>query len=275
MFSSFTFDGISSKDMGIVLVSIEPGKKVNFGLDRDILKGEKTKYRPRANHFGTSYAEDLEFDISIVKKTATSSTKENIEFTSTDVRKINGWLTSPQFPRLFTIQTCNEYFQEPIEFFVIFNEINTEYNGNLCMLTYHVTCDSPFGYTPEITHKLSSTITTPFELVVTNNSDEYEEYVYPRFEIHPTETGDITIENITDGHSMTFHAYKDNDVIWDCQKMQFKDYTGQLLSFEDIGVGDVDSIYWFRLCYGQNKIKVSGNAEIDLIYREPRKVGAF
>lgn len=275
MFSSFTFNGISSKDMGLVLVSIDPGKKVSFGLNRDILKGEKTKYRPRSNHFGTSYSEDLEFDISIVKDTATSSAKQNVEFTSDDVRKINGWLTSPQFPKLFTIQTCEEYFKEPIEFFVIFDEIDTEYNGHLCMLTYHVTCDSPFGYTPEITHTLSPTVTAPAQLVVTNNSDEYEEYVYPRFEITPTATGEITIENVTDGHSMTFTAYKDNDVIWDCQKMQFKDFTGELLSFEDIGVDDVDNIYWFRLCYGQNTIKISGSATVKLIYREPRKVGAF
>lgn len=275
MFSKFTFNGISSEDMGVVLASVDPGNKVSFGLNRDILKGEKTKYRSRANHFGTEYAEDLEFDISIMKEEVKTSSKQNVEFTSSDMRKINGWLTSPQFPKLFTIETCEEYFKEQIEFFVIFDEIDTEYNGNLCVVTYHATCDSPFGYTPEIVHTLNPTITTPAQLVVTNNSDEYEEYVYPRFEITPTATGEITIENVTDGHSMTFTAYEDNDVIWDCQKMQFKDFTGQLLSFEDIGVDDVDNIYWFRLCHGQNTIKVTGNATVKMIYREPRKVGVF
>lgn len=275
MVLSFEYNGIASMDMGIVVTEINKDSRIDFGLTREIMKGDKTKYRTKANHFGTTYSEVIEFDISIAKKEICEcSNQADFRFTSSDIRKINGWLTSPQFPKLLKINN-EDYYNEPIEYFALIDEIEAENEGDIFVIKYHVTCDSPFGYTPEITHTLSSTITMPSELVITNNSDDYEEYVYPRFEIHPTVTGAITIENLTDGHSMSFNALKDNDVIWDCQKMQFKDFTGTLLSFEDMGVSDVDYIYWYRLCHGENRIKLSGGADIKIIYREPRKVGAF
>ena len=48
-----------------------------------------------------------------------------------------------------------------------------------------------------------------------------------------------------------------------------------IISFEDLGVKDIDNIYWLRLAYGENELRFTGDATFELIYREPRKVGAF
>ena len=70
---------------------------------------------------------------------------------SRNIRIINGWLTSPQTPKLFKI-IGGDYFYEDIEFFATFTEITTDHVVFPYEMNFTVTCDSPYGYTPEITH---------------------------------------------------------------------------------------------------------------------------
>ena len=56
---------------------------------------------------------------------------------------------------------------------------------------------------------------------------------------------------------------------------QIYDTTNSIISFENLGVKDTDNIYWPRLAYGENILKFTGDATFEIVYREPRKVGAF
>lgn len=49
----------------------------------------------------------------------------------------------------------------------------------------------------------------------------------------------------------------------------------RILSFDDLGLTDVSYIYWPRIFNGANSWTITGNCEVDITYREPRKVGAF
>lgn len=195
-------------------------------------------------------------------------------FSSSEVCNINAWLTSAQYPKLLKISD-SEYFNEDIEFYALVTEVTAEHFSRPYELIYTVVCDSPFGYTPTITHQISAISTVPVTVNITNYSDELEGYVYPTFKIHPKSHSDLTIKNITDDGEMTISMLKDDDFYIDCEHLMIRDITGSLISFDDLGISGNDELYWPRLCAGINKLEIQGNADIEISYREVRKVGAF
>lgn len=118
--------------------------------------------------------------------------------------------------------------------------------------------------------------TLPKTYIINNTSDCHEDYIYPLIKISPKSHGTITIQNVTDNNgTMKINALKDDDFYIDCQHLKIYDITNSIISFEDLGVKDIDNIYWLRLAYGENELRFTGDATFELIYREPRKVGAF
>ena len=49
----------------------------------------------------------------------------------------------------------------------------------------------------------------------------------------------------------------------------------RILSFDDLGIEDVSYIYWPRLFNGTNSWTIEGDCEVNIKWREPRKVGAY
>ena len=191
------------------------------------------------------------------------------------MRQVISWLTSPQTPRLFKLINV-DYFSEQIDFFATFTEITTDHTLLPYEIKFTVTCDSPYGYTPEIVHSISASSTLTRTYSITNTSDCHEDYIYPLIKISPKSHGSITIKNLTDNNSsMTINVLKNNDLYIDCQYLKMYDIANSIISFEDLGVNDIDNIYWPRLLYGENVFEFTGDATFEIIYREPRKVGAF
>ncbi len=53
---------------------------------------------------------------------------------------------------------------------------------------------------------------------------------------------------------MRFRVQKYNTVYINCQTLQIKDSLNRMISYETLGITDVDQIYWLRLLYGENDI---------------------
>lgn len=265
----FKFNGRICDEFGLIATKIQ---EVNSGMSREIIKGSKTKYRAVSNHWGTKYEDDLSFVMCVIKDPCNTNQSE-MRFTSSDIRAINAWLTSPQYPQ--SLKIFSDYYKEDIEYFAIINDITAEDDGQLYELSFSVTCNAPFGWSKEYKHELTTTSSGVTTLNIYNTSDEYECYVYPKIEIMPTAHGTITITSVTDERTLSFSALKNNKIIIDSEKRKFLDSTGVLLTFEDIGIQDVDQIYFPKLLYGKNEIQITGDAEIVLTYKEPRKVGVF
>lgn len=265
----FEFNGINSDKYNIMITKLENNDSL---MSRSVVTGQKNRYRPRENHFGTQYDGNYSFTIGVSKNPCLSN--DRYFFTSNEIKRINSWLTSPQLPKIFKFLD-NDYYDEDIEFFVTITEINTEHIVKPHELIYTVSCDSPYGYTPIIKHSIASSSTIPQSITITNNSDELEDYVYPLIKIVPKDHGNITLKNITDNGQMTIKSLRNDDFYIDCLRLKIYDTTKSLISFEELGISDVDSIYWPRLCSGDNKLEFTGNAQIELSYREPRKVGVF
>lgn len=266
----FEYNGHTAEEYGVIVTKLEDNK---MGLSREIIKGEKTKFRTRSNHYGTKYSDDISFSIKIIKNIC-NAPQSKMAFTASDMRKINAWLTSPQYPEKLIL--TDSYYDEDIEYYALINNLTVEPDDYLYELTYEVITDSPFGLSPKFTHNIISTSDTTTEITINNTSDELEHFLYPVFTINPTEHGEITITNVTDDNrSMTFSVLRNNIITIDSQNRKFVDDIGTLITFEDIGITDVDQIKFPRFLHGENVFQITGAAEITISYQEPRKVGVF
>lgn len=310
----FEFNGHTSDEYGLIVTQIEENDEL---INRSLQLGDKNKYRPKENHFGTVYEDNYSFKMGVMRNpcrnrnvipdlangivkydsTYTPYIENGIlkfpmgyiadikngiiipnnsdYLTSNNIRMINAWLTSPQYPKLLRFLD-NDYFSEEIEFFATITEVSTEHASLPYELTYTVTCDSPWGYTPLIVCKATSSSTLTKKCSISNNSDCLEDYVYPVIKVSPKSHGTITIKNTSDNNgTMKINASKNDDFYIDCQKLKIYDITNSIVSFEDLGIEDIDDIYWPRLAYGENIFEFTGDATFEISYREPRKVGAF
>ena len=246
----FEFNGHTSDEYGLIVTRIEENDTL---VNRSFQLGEKNKYRPKENQFGTLYGDNYSFKMGVMRNPCrnknvvpelkngilkydptytpyldngilkfsmnyTADIKNGIiipndsdYLTSNNIRIINAWLTSPQYPRLLKF-IGDDYFSEEIEFFATITEVSTEHASLPYELTYTVTCDSQWGYTPLILCKTTSSSTLPREYSIQNNSDCWEDYVYPTIKVSPKSHGIITIKNKTDnGRTMKINALKSDD----------------------------------------------------------------
>ena len=72
---------------------------------------------------------------------------------------------------------------------------------------------------------------------------------------------------------MYLETKRDLDVYIDCQKLIITDSIGRMVTYDDLGVSDVDNMYWLRLVNGANTLVLFGNANFTITHRESRKVG--
>lgn len=59
----------------------------------------------------------------------------------------------------------------------------------------------------------------------------------------------------------------------DCQKLLIQDSIGRMITYDELGITDVDHMYWLRLLNGDNMVLVYGDANFTFNFRESRKVG--
>lgn len=86
----------------------------------------------------------------------------------------------------------------------------------------------------------------------------------------------IRLINVNDSNRyMEFAVQNRNTLYIDCKRNIFKDTANSLISFDDLGYGDEDFIYWMRLAHGANNITIEGAGEVTFTFREPIKVGGY
>ena len=275
----FQYNGKSSSEFNLMIAGFQV-IDIPLNLKRSTMISSMNKYRHRVNMYGINYDSVLGFTLQLIKNSCDKQIIDSNEmkFTRAEIREISAWLTSPLSPRLFHMtdfEPKNGQQEDEYDYFGVFTNIEASDNGIHCLeCTFE--CTTPYALSSEQT-----VVIEQGEGIVTNNSDEYEDYVYPIIIIEPTATEigsySITITNETDGgKSITLKNMKRNDTVtMDCEKMTIKNRSGSLISFDDIDIDALDYIYWFRLLHGDNKILVSGDATITFVFRYPVKVGAY
>lgn len=187
----------------------------------------------------------------------------------------------------------------------IFTNVTPMYvSGQIVGLTATFTTNSPFAWTQEITRTFECRGTTEINIDV-NSSEKYGD-IYPLIEVkginidaQSSSRENITITNERDLAVETYYDQSNGyettstprsltlevphtSIYIDCDKARIYDIISiqaqgynRILDWDDLGLTDVSYIYWPRLFNGENTWTVTGDCDLTITYREPRKVGAY
>lgn len=266
----FTYNGHSSTEFDLYLVSPDEDPEYDLGIDRDLSVGETTRFRESANHLGATYNDVLQIYMMVTKDPDKYSGLDRI-IRRTELSSITGWLTSPELPQELYFDDASDS-EEKLYYYGVFTEVKPfVVSGEIYGIELTFTCSSQYAFT----QKESYTCADGSSVIINNTSDEWEKSVYPFLEITPTATGEVIISNTTIGKSLKFNGKNQNIVYIDCKNNIVYDKAG-VLKYSDLGWGvdTIGSFWWPELVHGNNTISVSG-ANLKLTCQYPRKVGEF
>lgn len=256
---------------------------VPLAMSREILSGSMNQYRNKTYHMGTNWSGVLTFTVSFMKDPCVGS---DLTFSEDEISAINAWLTSPNYPILFHMYDFTTDENEAItivgkkyDYFGVFNDVSpTVVSENIIGLTATFQTNSPFAWTQEITKEFEIVAEQSESCSFTVSNDDRLRQIYPVITVRPTSDPgggrvDITIVNTRDNLPMTLNIPVEPVTI-DCEKSVISDAAG-VMTFENLGIGAEDYIYWPKLYHGINTFNVTGDCTIAFTYREPRKVGAY
>lgn len=249
-------------------------------------------------HIGTAitYASDYDEIITISVNAIETTNEKEVSTTTIDGNGDEVTTTETIVETTYLRPIVTLLTEEPeYDYFGMFTNIEATDNS-IYTLQCDFECNTPFALSPvqSVTNLVNGSLTN--EISVWNYSDEHEDYVYPIITIIPKslnnseteqnqdddavaedESQSIRITNESDGNrSIQLNNLNPEDtLIMDCNKLTVTNKSGSLLTFEDMNVDAIDYIYFPRLLYGENRIVISGNAQVSFIYRYPVKVGAY
>jgi hypothetical protein len=194
----FTFNNKKLSDFGYISVEFDDTNEATFGLERELIKGEPTRYRVATNHLGADYREALTFEIHIVKEESECSNDiDEMEISRDDVRNISKWLTETEHPTWLKF-TNTDGKVDDLRYCGVFTDIKGFKTNRLYGLKLTFTNNSPFAYTNNIvsTHTVNNNVTA----VINNDSDLTNRYSYPNIRMVTTRAGqqEVYICNLSD-----------------------------------------------------------------------------
>ena len=193
--------------------------------------------------------------------------------------RTNAWLSmydaGGKVEHKYTILVNTEkVLNNKYDYFGVFSDVSAQViDGNVVGFNCTFATNSPFAWT----HVIEQTVDGSATFTV-NSAEKYRE-IYPLIEISPTVDGSsatrskVKIVNGVDGGEMELNLLQGSPTTLDSRRSIIKDATG-LVSFTDLGISDVDYIYWPKLYHGENTITITGGTAT-IKYREPRKVGDY
>lgn len=273
----FIFDGISCKEYDLVICSFDGGKSETATAGSNI---EYTTFKaPNSNKWfatGSAYKEQLTFTFSICKFQCNSSCNQPLS--ERELSFLMRWLVRKDYKYLNFLQEG----YENIHYNCQINAEKYEVGGKCYGLTLTVVCDAPFGWSEQMSTTISSS--TSKTVTLYNNSDEIG-VIYPDMVINSnagTEQipQEITICNALTGDEMKIKKCIKNEriAIYDriiesteCYKTsENEDYKGNHPTFfKDFNYNwiTIGNTFDNRV----NEIIVTGNCNIELSWRVPRK----
>ena len=268
-------------------------------MSREVLKGSINRFRSNPNHMGTQWSDVLVFSIDFIKDPCNGS--DNHVFTEDEIDYINSWLTSSDYPTLLHIydsmdatydeetDTFSNYQYMKYNYFGVFSNVEPVMNdGYIIGLKTTFSTNSPFAWTDEITHNFECMPgEDPTIISFDVNHAEKNREIYPVIMLNARKEDDLVgeveveIKNLIDGTIMKLIILKENQITIDSRYSRISDISG-VLKFDDLGIEDVDYIYWPKIYNGNNQFAITVSdahttspVDITIKYREARKVGAY
>lgn len=276
---TFSFDVVSSDMYGLYMAWRTANDEWDTGLSREIIKSETNMIRHVPNLYGTKFTETIvhEFDI---------FHKDQSPFDYRESLAINNWLIKDTYKRF----KVNDNNVDNIYYKAICTAIQDITMGDFYGKHIVMTCDSPYGYMPEVKKIINLSESGEETFRLKNGSDDGAYYPYITISCDGNYTGTVEFYNETENKTMTVDmskiASKDEKktVNINCEKMIVTDADNTLLPLYKLGwrvtpdpskALQSSELYWFRFLTGINKVTVRGNAKVIFRMNYRKKAGVM
>lgn len=274
--TEFIFDRISSKDLELQICSFEGSQSGNVSIGSHI---EFTTFKaPNSNKWvktGSNYTEQLTFNFQVCRcvccececnQTISEPIPED------ELAYLMRWLVQKDYKDLqFVQEGCENIF-----YHCQINAQKYEIGGRCYGLTLTVVCDASFGWSDWKSVSISSSGNLSTQLF--DSSDEIGQ-IYPNMEIlSKSERQDIRIYNeMTDTETLIKNCVKNEHISIQEMKISSSECYKSGSDFEGRHKTLYDDFNWKWFSIGNifedrvNKITITGNCDIQLNWRVPRK----
>ncbi|MGG3920347.1 distal tail protein Dit [Geobacillus thermodenitrificans] len=244
----FSYDGISSLDMGVIQVSLEGGLfKETFVANKKInevsIRGREKPY-----FFGTE-RDPLSFPLTIYFEDG---------FDENKIRNVARWLDQDFYKPFYFLEDPNKiYYAMTLE--------NSEFIHNGIrdgFITLNFRCNSPYAYSPVTTKTYDfSNNTSSGTQIIINNYGDLE--CKPLLAIEPLEDGDISIVNLSDNNKeFKFTGLKKGEIVTiDNEKELIESSLSYVWRYENFNNN------YLSLKVDENKLNVYGKCKLTFKYQ--------
>lgn len=249
----FQFNGKSSKDFNLNIVNFDgSGLKTDMiGIPLEIEEA-KIKRNPKPFFFGTEVKQKLEFKLQLGYIKSNKITGVNEYLSRGELGAISKWLFKKEYKEFKIIDKdysniiYNVIFQNPKQIEIADIPYGIEVD---------VVCDRAYGIRKQTIIK-SVGGSLEFNL---KNLGFYDNHILPEIEITATQSGDISIKNITDDdNTMTFTNLNAGEIVY------VNNQTHDIISSLGINRNENFNFNWFRITPDYyNRVVITGNATVE------------
>jgi len=240
---AFSYDGIWSYDMGVMMVTqAEDVLEVPFGYNRQIIE-EKVSHKTKPFFFGLD-KEPLEFTISLMPL--------DTQWTRDKKLKIVNWLFKDVYKPFISEDNPDIiYYCMPIE---EAHRFVNRIDQGFATITFR--CNSPYAYSPTYFKTyISQQSSNPFEI---ENLSNIEKFNYPEVEVELLTGNSFKLINLTDGgNEFSFTDLQQGE------KIYVNNESKQIISSlpNTYRLGNFNK-HWLKLVQGVNRIRIEGDVNI-------------
>lgn len=247
----FSFAGRRSTEFGIYNINVSGGLMEEQVVSSRTINEVSVRDNPKP-YFIDTVKEPKKFSLSF----SFLETKMTDEMENEVLR----WLDVDFYQPLFFSENIDRVFYAmPVE------GINYIHNGlRQGYLTLTMRCDSPFGYSHEITtpwHEFIKSKPTYKDTMLLENKGHHP--FKPEMWIKKVGNGNITIHNLSNGSRIfKINNLKDNEEVYvDCEEQIIESSLPNIWRYDDF------NDEYLEIVYGKNLLKIDGEAKIKFKYR--------
>ena len=260
--SSFSFDGKSCEEFGLMLYDFDSTKQGNSSFAKEKIYEDRVMHRPRSIFYGSDYDDGLEFQLVFGADEYAASKGEDID--RQEMEAISAWLTGHNAYKWLVIDQPD---MNGIRYHCIITELEmVEVGFAKWALSCKVHCDSPFAYMlPQtFTYEVNGTS----DVILCSRSSANLPYS-PTLSIVLNSGGDLSIMNHSD-HDRVFSMA---GVPAAAGEIVLNGENGILTCSGGLNLYQYCNFKFPRLVRGDNHLTISGNGTVSFTCEFPVNVG--
>lgn len=260
--TSFTFDGISCEEFGLMLYDLDSATQgASSWATGTKIKEERIPGRVRSIYYGKTEESNLEFTLIFGADETVALSGEPID--RSEMQAVSMWLMGPSDYRYLQIDQPD---MVGVRYRCMITDLKTvELYGKKWAFSCKVHCDSPYAYTLPQTYTFSVDTTSSY--VFYSRSTANVPY-YPHVTIKLSNSADFSIANDRSSGAMTFTGLPQaSDTI------DIYGETGIVTATSGLSMYPYFNFSFLQLLPGKNTLSFTGTGTVEMTCEFPVNVG--